>query len=278
LNTLPQTTVEEFDLTRVTNVGIKFEGDEQSIVFGGLGEIEGETTLSTLVKKVEGVEVKSKSTPQKMALTLNMHVKVAPYRKLFGLSNTGLKPGVYAYGSDSKGLPFILTADALDEFQNLTKKMAWPNCSSDTGLLLHVENGQDEVAELELKISAMVDPNKKCYYEALVEELQDPSIATQWDQAFGYELVAQGATVAVTGVSVAPSTVNLTVGETASLVAAVAPVEASNKLVTWTSSDTAIATVSGAGVVTKIAAGTATITAKSQSDPTKLGTCEVMDS
>jgi hypothetical protein len=268
-------TIEEFDSTRVTNLGIKFKGESQGNVFGCLGEIEGETELLTLVKKCEGVTTKSKSTPQKMNLTLNAHVKLAPYRKLFGLSNTGLKPGVYAYGSDSESLPFVLTADAIDEFENLTKKMAWPNCSSDTGLLLHVENGQDEVAELELKFSAMVDDFKKCYYEALVDELQDPSIATQWSESFGYDLVAQGATIAVTGVSVAPETVSLVIGGTASLVAAVAPSDVSNKLVDWISSDPAIVTVNSSGVVTAVSAGTVTITAKSQADATKLGTSEV---
>lgn len=197
---MPEITVVDFDVTRVTNVGIKFQGDALAQIFGELGEIKGETTLATIVKKAEGVTVKSKSTPQSMSLTLSMHVKVDPYRKLFGLSNAGLKPGVYSYGSDSISLPFLLTADALDEFQQLTKKIAFPNCTSDTGLLLDVKNGDDTVAELELKFTAMVDNYNKCYYEARVDELEDATIANQWAD-FAPDLV-----MATTTTTTAPTT------------------------------------------------------------------------
>lgn len=46
------TIIEEFDATRVTNVGTKFSEDATSIAFGCLGSIEGETELLELVKNV----------------------------------------------------------------------------------------------------------------------------------------------------------------------------------------------------------------------------------
>jgi uncharacterized protein YjdB len=49
------------------------------------------------------------------------------------------------------------------------------------------------------------------------------------------------------------------------LTATVAPTNATNKTVTWTSSDPTVATVSSTGVVSGIAAGSATITATTQS-------------
>ena len=64
-----------------------------------------------------------------------------------------------------------------------------------------------------------------------------------------------------TGVSLNKTTVNLTVGATETLTATVAPVGAYPNVI-WTSSDETVATVSLAGVVTAVAAGTATITAK----------------
>ena len=67
--------------------------------------------------------------------------------------------------------------------------------------------------------------------------------------------------VAATGVTVAPATATIRVGETQQLTATVAPENASYKTVTWSSSATATATVSNAGLVTGRAAGTATITA-----------------
>ena len=67
--------------------------------------------------------------------------------------------------------------------------------------------------------------------------------------------------VAVTGISLQTTSVDLVVGETSTLVATVNPTDASDKSITWSSSDTTIATVSSSGVVTAKGIGTATITA-----------------
>ena len=69
-------------------------------------------------------------------------------------------------------------------------------------------------------------------------------------------------TVSVTGISVNPTSKELTVGETLSIQATVTPSNATNKNVTWASSNTNVATVSSSGVVTAKAEGAATITAK----------------
>jgi len=82
------------------------------------------------------------------------------------------------------------------------------------------------------------------------------------------------ATVAVTGVTMSPTTASINTGGTQQLTATLAPANASNKSVTWTSSNTAIATVSATGLVTAIAAGTATITVKT-ADGSKTATCVV---
>ncbi|AFN39949.1 phage tail protein [Listeria monocytogenes] len=186
------TIIEEFDATRVTNVGTKFSEDATSIAFGCLGSIEGETELLELVKKCEGVETKKKTTPQKMSLTLNGHVKVPVLRDIFGLSNEGLKAGVYSYGADSLSKPFVLTADVLDEFEAQTKLIAFSNCVAATGLKITVENGADEVAEVELEFTAMIDDNRKCYYEAIISELDEAdkdAFVKQWHTNFTPDMV-----------------------------------------------------------------------------------------
>jgi len=67
--------------------------------------------------------------------------------------------------------------------------------------------------------------------------------------------------VAVTGVTLNKATMALTAGEaTGTLVATVAPTDATNKSVTWSSSAPAMVTVSVNGVVTPLTVGTATIT------------------
>ena len=66
--------------------------------------------------------------------------------------------------------------------------------------------------------------------------------------------------VNVSGVTLSQTAASMTVGNALTLTATVAPSNASNKTVTWTSSNTAVATVAN-GVVTAVAAGTTTITA-----------------
>ena len=80
-------------------------------------------------------------------------------------------------------------------------------------------------------------------------------------------------TVAVTGVTLDPTSTTLTVGNTETLTATVTPTNATNKSVTWSSSDTNVATVSN-GVVTAVAPGTATITATT-TDGSYTATCTV---
>ena len=67
--------------------------------------------------------------------------------------------------------------------------------------------------------------------------------------------------IPVTGVTVSPTTGSITVGGAAlELTATVAPEDATNKSVTWSSSDDTVATVSATGEVTAVGAGSATIT------------------
>ena len=73
------------------------------------------------------------------------------------------------------------------------------------------------------------------------------------------EVTVKDQVIAVTGVTLTPDKATLNVGETQELTAVVAPSNATNKTVTWASSDPAVATVKD-GVVTAVGKGTATIT------------------
>lgn len=80
--------------------------------------------------------------------------------------------------------------------------------------------------------------------------------------------------VAVTGVTVSPTTAAILVGATRQLTPTVAPANATNKAVTYTSSATGVATVNSSGLVTAVANGTANITVTT-ADGAKTAVCAV---
>ena len=87
-------------------------------------------------------------------------------------------------------------------------------------------------------------------------------------------------TVTVSNVSVAnvrlvPNSLVLNIGNTANLSPTVNPANATNKNLTWSSSNNNIATVSASGQVRAVAPGNATITARSVSNPNVFDICTV---
>ena len=81
-------------------------------------------------------------------------------------------------------------------------------------------------------------------------------------------------TLPVESVTLDKTTATIEVEEALQLKATVLPMEAANKNVVWTSSDATVATVVD-GLVTGLKEGTATITATSEEDNTKLATCVI---
>jgi len=96
--------------------------------------------------------------------------------------------------------------------------------------------------------------------------------ATAGNQSATCTVTVTAATVPVTGVTLDKTTAKITIPETLQLKATVMPDNATDSAVTWTSSNDAVATVDGNGLVTAKAAGTATITAKAGD---KTATCVV---
>ena len=84
-------------------------------------------------------------------------------------------------------------------------------------------------------------------------------------------VTVEAKTIKVTSVAVSPKTLNLEVGQTGTLTATVKPDNATNKTVTWTTSNEKVATVAN-GVVTAVGKGTATITAAADG---KTAACKV---
>ena len=88
------------------------------------------------------------------------------------------------------------------------------------------------------------------------------------------EVTYSAETVHVTGVSVSPTTASIAQSETVTLAETVVPSNATDKSVTWSSSNNSIATVDSNGVVTGVSPGTATITVTT-TDGSYTATCAV---
>lgn len=131
--------------------------------------------------------------------------------------------------------------------------------------------GQGNVAKAAVKADGVVFDKKPGTYTVAPGVVIPPVFPTP-DSGGGY---TPPGPVAVTGVSLTPLTLNLVYGDTATLTATVAPVNATNPGITWTSSDTSVATVDQSGTVTAAYAGTAVITASSTADGSKKATTTV---
>ena len=87
-------------------------------------------------------------------------------------------------------------------------------------------------------------------------------------------LYAVWAVIPVTSITLNQTTATLKKGETLTLTATITPSDAANKSVTWSSSNTSVATVTTSGVVTAVGEGTAVITVKT-ADGGKTASCTV---
>jgi uncharacterized protein YjdB len=88
-------------------------------------------------------------------------------------------------------------------------------------------------------------------------------LVTTADGSFTASSAITVANVSVTGVSVSPMTDTIFIGAISQLTATLAPLHPTNKSITWSTSNAAVATVNAKGVVSGIAIGTATITVTS---------------
>lgn len=179
--------VEEFEDYKIEEGSIQFQGEE-AISFGCIGTLDGTANIEEVVKKCEGKVVKKVKRITDLAVTLTGHAKIAASRKLMGLSNKGLKTGVYAYGADIFSKPFVFAAKIKDMEDNI-KYIAFSNLTDTKGLFVNVSNDITEIEMKNFEFSALADTNNKFYYEAFESELEDETVKQKWLTNFTPELV-----------------------------------------------------------------------------------------
>lgn len=177
----------------IDQLAIKVAGDSSYTRDDCVGSMTVERETKTVTKSCRGVVKKRKTKPTGNGkITLNIHMKLALYRKINAITNTGLETGVYAFDGTTEMPEFSMTARVKDEDDNIMYK-GFPRCKIESINTLAITNGAEEVAEVELTISYMPDEYNKGEYEALAVELTGSTVTTaNWMENFSSELVHLG--------------------------------------------------------------------------------------
>lgn len=173
----------EFSEFTCDQLGIKVSGEKNHKVVAAVGSIEESMNTKTVVKKYKGIEAKTRTKSDGTGeVKISAHVAYDTYIKIYGMDVEGLIKGVTAYGQDSVHKPFSITSLVLDEDDN-KKLKAYPNVIIKEGKSGKIENGGEEVQEIELTISVMPDEYGIGMYEALYDEM-DAEMAKKWMSDF----------------------------------------------------------------------------------------------
>lgn len=152
-------------------LAIKVFGDEEYTRDDCVGTLNVERETRTVTKSCRGVVKKRKTKPTgNGTITLSMHIKLALYRKMHHMVNDDLQPGVYAFDNTAAMPEFAMAARVKDEDDNIMY-LGFPRCKIEEINSLNIENGAEEVAEVEMSISYMPDDYNKGEYQALAVDL-----------------------------------------------------------------------------------------------------------
>lgn len=162
--------------------------DELSTSFGCIGTLEGTSDISAVEKKCEGSVVKTVKKVNKVDVTLAGHPYTAVLRSVAGMTNEGLKEGIYGYGANIKAKKIVFTAK-IEDMEGNIKYIAFPNMDDVKGLTISVNNDVTEIEMKNFEFSALKDENKMFYYEALEKDLTDEDVKSKWLTNFTPELV-----------------------------------------------------------------------------------------
>lgn len=172
----------------IDQLGFKFPASDTYQSVECIGSYEEELTAKVITKKCRGVVRKKivKGTGEG-TLKITAHIPYDIYTTMYGMNLDSLIEGVKGYGQNSVHPNFSLVAHVKDE-DGVEKYKAYPNCVIETGKTSKIENGAEEVAEIELEVSVAPDEHGQGMYEALDENV-DESVATSWMTSFTPALV-----------------------------------------------------------------------------------------
>ena len=172
----------------IDQIGFKFPSTDAYQSVECIGSYEEELTAKVITKKCRGIVRKKvvKGTGEG-TLKITAHIPYDIYTSMYGMNLDSLIEGVKGYGQNSVHPNFSLVAHVKDE-DGVEKYKAYPNCVIETGKTAKIENGAEEVAEIEIEVSVNPDEYGQGMYEALDADV-DETISSKWMTTFTPELV-----------------------------------------------------------------------------------------
>lgn len=164
--------------------------------------------------------------------------------------------------SDSNNAPANALAGVYFNNEERNNRKAY---NSSTMRLLSV-NAQGKMVFAKASVSYL--PANQAYLQVDADAPAELIVMTE-------EEYNSSANVQVGSITLNETSQTLTEGETFQLTATVAPADATDPSLTWTSSNVAVATVSATGLVTAVSAGSATITAKANDGSGVSASCNI---
>jgi uncharacterized protein YjdB len=131
--------------------------------------------------------------------------------------------------------------------------------NTDGETIAYTVNGENDTENLTTVAECAANANSTT--DITFTKTGTAAYAGTYTDTLTFTVSLEDAPVAVTGVTLNKRSTEIIVGNNETLTATVAPDDATDKTVTWTTSDESIATVDENGKVTAVAEGTATITA-----------------
>ena len=244
------------------------------------------TTVAALPIPVTGVSVSPETSSIDEGATVQLTATVSPANaddtsvtweslnpSVATVDASGLVSGVVAGTAEI----VVTTTDGGFKATNTTTVVALPPVTDGPVLEISIEDGQvvlsitNGTADAYFSILASEDLTdadgwaviaSNLTFDAVGDAIASNSVGTAGEVFFKVEegeSIVIPPPVPVTGVSLAPATSSIEVGETAQLSETVAPADADDLSVSWNSLNPSVATVNASGLVTGVAEGTASI-------------------
>ncbi len=178
-----------FSRYEVKKSNIKVDGSSKNYPLNCVGSLETELEVKTITKSCEGVVKKKRNRGAGSGTaTISLHIPYALYIEIYGMDVNNLIEGVKAYGKNSIHKSFCYTGIVKDEDGN-ELLIALPNCMASSGPKMNIENGAEEVSEVEIEVDLMPDEYDQCEYELFVSEMPSSITTEKWLTEFAPSMV-----------------------------------------------------------------------------------------